>query len=70
MDRRNIRNIERITGHRAGDKIYLLLEFAGEAEEIQDPWYSGKFEESYENIERGCKALLKLIEEKREKRKT
>lgn len=61
MDAMNIRNIERMTGHRAGEKIRLLLSFAGSTDGIRDPWYSGDFEETYRDVERGCKALLEYL---------
>ena len=44
MDSMNIRNIERMTGHRSGDKIRKLLEFAGSTADCRDPWYSGAFD--------------------------
>lgn len=62
MDAMNIRNIERMTGHRAGEKIRLLLSFAGSTDGIRDPWYSGDFEETYRDVERGCRALLEYLE--------
>ena len=61
MDAMNIRNIERMTGHRAGEKIRLLLSFASSTDGIRDPWYSGDFEETYRDVERGCKALLEYL---------
>lgn len=63
MDESNIRNIERITGHRGG-RISLLLSFAGEKTAIRDPWYSGRFDETYEDVKRGCEALLEYLIEK------
>lgn len=61
MDFQNIRNIERITGHR-GDKIHLLLDFAGSHREVADPWYTGNFEQTYQDIVEGCSALLQFIQ--------
>lgn len=60
MDDRNIHNIERITGHKGG-KIKMLLSFAGENRSISDPWYTGDFRKTYEDVEKGCKALLESI---------
>lgn len=61
MDTMNIRNMERITGHKRGenpDKIVLLLEYAGRSDSISDPWYSGNFEAAYKDIVEGCQAFL------------
>jgi protein-tyrosine phosphatase len=57
MDTANIRNMEKITGHRGG-KICLLLEFAGSRDSISDPWYTGDFESTYLDVMKGCKGLL------------
>lgn len=58
MDSMNMRNIERMTGHRCGDKIYKMLEFAGRDADVRDPWYSGNFRETYEDVVEGCQAFL------------
>ena len=60
MDEANIRNMKRITGHQGG-KINKLLEFAGRADDVADPWYTGDFQRTYEDILEGCKAFLKEI---------
>jgi protein-tyrosine phosphatase len=60
MDTYNIRNIEKMTGHK-GDKIHLLLEFTGLAESIADPWYTGDYEQTYRDVVIGCKGLLRHI---------
>lgn len=61
MDRWNIRNIERIVGQDPEHKIRLLLEFAGRGGDIADPWYTGDFEKTYQDILEGCQGLLKTI---------
>jgi protein-tyrosine phosphatase len=58
MDSMNMRNIERMTGHRRGDKIYKMLEFAGRDADVRDPWYSRNFRETYEDVVEGCQAFL------------
>ena len=49
----------------AGDpkrKEYKLLSFAGSMLDVDDPWYTGDFEWAYQDIYRGCEALIKKIE--------
>ena len=58
MDSANIRNMHRITGGDPEGKIYKLLDFAGEARDIADPWYTGNFDRTYEDVVQGCEALL------------
>lgn len=48
-------------------KVYKLLEFAQSSDDIADPWYTGNFDRTYEDVVKGCRGLLKkLVEEKRE----
>lgn len=63
MDYMNIKNIERMTGYQGG-KIKLLLSFAGEDRPISDPWYTGDFRKTYEDVVKGCEALLRCIDGK------
>ena len=62
MDSMNIRNMERITGHRKGDKIYKLLEFAGLEADCRDPWYTSRFDETYRDVVTGCTAFLECLQ--------
>ncbi len=63
MDTGNMRNILRITGGENDGRIAMLLSFAGEEASVSDPWYSGDFDRAYEDILRGCTALLEHITE-------
>ena len=58
MDDWNIKNMQKITGGDPLHKIYKLLEFAGSTRDIADPWYTGNFDATYNDIIEGCKALL------------
>ena len=61
MDRNNLRNIQRIIGEDPAGKVRLLLEFAGEYRDIADPWYTGNFDKTYEDVKKGCEGLLHEI---------
>lgn len=61
MDQRNITNMKRIVGEDPLNKISRLLEFAGEYRDIADPWYTGDFDRTYEDILKGCHALLDFL---------
>lgn len=63
MDDWNIRNILRITGGDPAGKVHKLLEFAGRSGDIADPWYTGNFDETYEDVKAGCEGLWKLLME-------
>ncbi|MGI6080429.1 MAG: low molecular weight protein-tyrosine-phosphatase [Candidatus Avilachnospira sp.] len=61
MDHYNIRNMSRICGGDPEGKISLLLSFAGEDRDVADPWYTGDFNKTYDDIKRGLEAFLKKI---------
>ena len=61
MDSNNIRNIFRITGGDPNGKISKLLSFAGRDDDIADPWYTGNFDATYNDVVEGCEALLNKI---------
>ncbi|MEE0434530.1 MAG: low molecular weight protein-tyrosine-phosphatase [Peptococcaceae bacterium] len=64
MDAANMRTMARITGGDPAGKMHRLLELAGEARDIDDPWYTGDFEKTFHDLERGLKALLTRLEVK------
>ena len=63
MDSMNVRNIMRIFGSDKDSKVSKLLDHTDEKGDVADPWYTGRFEVTYSDIERGCKALLKELTE-------
>ena len=62
MDGQNIRNILRICGGDPEDKVWKLMDFTDEAgEDVADPWYTGNFDETYDDILEGCEGFLKAV---------
>ncbi len=61
MDSANIRNILRITDGDPENKVSKLLEFAGEDRDIADPWYTGNFDATYDDVVKGCTALANIL---------
>ena len=61
MERYNLSNLRRVIGEDDEHKVYMLLSFAGSDEDIADPWYTGNFDEAYDDIDRGCRALLDML---------
>lgn len=61
MDTWNIRNMQRIVGRDEDKKIWRLLDFGKAPRDIADPWYTGNFDETYEDVEEGCEALLTYL---------
>ena len=61
MDSANIRNMNRICGGDPEDKIKLLLNYAGLNRDVADPWYTGDFDATWNDVTKGCRALLENI---------
>lgn len=61
MESCNIKNALRIVGDDKEEKIHRLLDFSTRPRDIADPWYTGNFEETYNDITEGCKSLLNHI---------
>ena len=45
-------------------KIMRLLSFAGKSRDIADPWYTGNFDQTYEDVIEGCMAFLDYLKNK------
>lgn len=60
MDSANIKNIEKIAGGKS-EKIRKLLSFADSYADIADPWYTGNFDKTYEDIVKGLQGFLKEV---------
>ena len=58
MDHKNLRNMRRILGGDPAGKIKLLLDYTDRPGDITDPWYTGNFEKTWDDILRGCKRLF------------
>lgn len=61
MDSNNRRNIMRIIGSDPEDKVRRLLDCTDRPRDVADPWYTGDFEQTWQDVSEGCSALLKEI---------
>lgn len=61
MDTANIRNMTRIAGGDSEGKIHKLLTFAHSGRDVADPWYTGDFDATYQDVTEGCNGLLNHI---------
>lgn len=61
MDSWNIRNMMRILGGDPEGKVHKMLEFAGSDRDVADPWYTGDFEATYQDISEGLRGFLREI---------
>jgi protein-tyrosine phosphatase len=42
-------------------KVSLLMDWAGKNRDVADPWYTGDFEATWQDVNEGCTALLQHI---------
>ena len=61
MDAENMRDLAYEFGADKDDKIYRLLDFTDRPRDIDDPWYTRKFDVCYDDVLRGCEGLLKHL---------
>ena len=58
----NLRNLQRIIKDDPKRKIYRLLDFCDRPRDIADPWYTGNFDITYDDIMEGLEGFLKHLE--------
>lgn len=58
MDESNLRRLARIIPGDPEGKIHLMMSFAGVRRDVADPWYTGDFETTFQDILEGCGAML------------
>ena len=62
MDNNNIRNMRRLLGEDVDDKVHLLLDYTyRKGQSIADPWYTGDFDITYDDIMEGLAGLLQQL---------
>lgn len=61
MDRSNVYDMRDICGGDSDNKIFRLMDFAGESRDVADPWYTDDYAQTYKDCLIGCEALLEKI---------
>ena len=61
MDQSNLRNLRRMLGEDTQGKISLLMDYTSRPADVADPWYTGNFQATWEDVNEGCKELLTFI---------
>ncbi len=71
-DQSNLRWMERLIGEDTEHKVSLMMAWTmtndpsavtgiSNIPNVADPWYTGDFEEAWQDIEQSCKAICKLL---------
>ena len=61
MDEENERHLRRRVGEDTEGKVHYLLEYAKINRDVADPWYTGNFEATWQDITLGCRSLLDFL---------
>lgn len=61
MDLENIHQMQRLFGGDPQGKVKLLMRYTAHPDEVEDPWYTGRFDEVFHQIEKGCSAFLDAL---------
>ena len=61
MDRNNLRNLKRMFGEDTDHKISLLMDYTNRPNDVANPWYTGDFEATWQDVSEGCRGLLDYL---------
>lgn len=61
MDASNRSNMIRILKNDPEDKVHLMLDYTDHPRDVADPWYTGDFDATYEDIVAGCEGFLRTV---------
>ena len=64
MDNNNFNNLKRQFNIK-DKRIYKILEFCGNDEDVIDPWYSRNFELTYKQIDVACQKIIEEIKDEK-----
>ncbi len=60
MDSSNLRWIRMIIPQDPQNKIHLMMSYTGMGRDVADPWYTGDFETTFQDILEACEAMLRV----------
>ena len=61
MDASNLRLIRRIIPDDPEGKVHLMMSYTGIGRDVADPWYTGDFETTFQDLLEACEAMLALL---------
>ena len=65
MDHNNLRNMTRFVGSDPDHKVSLMMDHTRRPGDVADPWYTGDFEATWQDVLEGCTSLLEKLLKKR-----
>lgn len=64
MEESNIKEVKRIVGEDTENKIHRFLDYSNNPRDIADPWYTGNFNKTYDDILEGSQYFLEYLKSK------
>ena len=61
MDNENLQSLKWLFGKDKDHKIRLLMDYTSRPGEVADPWYTGDFEATWNDVLEGCEGLLESL---------
>ena len=61
MDKSNVDDMKYLFDGDSLGKVHLMMKFAGENRDVDDPWYTDDFSATYSDIIKACSGLLKIL---------
>ncbi|SDN12731.1 low molecular weight protein-tyrosine-phosphatase [Lachnospira pectinoschiza] len=61
MDANNLRNMRKLIPEDTKGKVHLMMEYAGQKRDVADPWYTGNFQKTWDDIYLACGKLLENL---------
>lgn len=61
MDQANLRNMHRLFPEDPDHKLHLLMDYTTRPGQVADPWYTGDFETTWQDVSEGCRGLLSAL---------
>ena len=68
MDSNNLRNLRWILPRDIFEKettmpgkVSLLMDWAGKSRDVADPWYTGDFQATWDDVNEGCDAMIEKL---------
>lgn len=61
MDQNNLRNLKKIIGDDPQKKVSLLMDYTNRPADVADPWYTGDFNTTWNDVVEGCMGLLSSL---------
>ena len=61
MDASNLRLLKRIIPDDPEGKVHLMMSYTGIGRDVANPWYTGDFETTFQDLLEACEAMLSLL---------